>query len=297
MAFNGSGTFTVDTVGTPFVYDTVIDFLTVNNVLAELEQALSLTVCKDGQTTLTGDLSMSGFRLTNLGSPIHRLDAPTVESSLNRTFSYNGSVGGTANAITVSLLAAPASYVAGMRFTFVAGSTNTGAVTINVSALGVKNVMKPFAVALTAGDIIAGQIVDVQYDGTQFIIMSPLYAEGSWTPSVGGTATYTNQIGRWTKNGRLMHVTGLLTINTIGTGSTSVISGLPLSAANLSADQAVGVSDFASLATNVVWMGARVNTNAATVTLRSLTAAGASAASNAVLGNGSSVTFGGTYII
>lgn len=296
MAFNGSGQFTVDTVGTPFVYDTVIDFSVVNSVLAELEQALSLTVCRDGQSTMSGDISFGGFRLENLGAPVNQFDAVNANVAINNSFTYTSSATGTANAITLSFTPAPSSYVAGMQYTFIASATNTGAVTVNINSLGAKNVTKPFAVALSAGDIITGQMVTIRYDGTQFIVLSPLYAEGSWTPSVGGTATYTAQAGRWTKIGRVYHINGSMTINTIGTGSTSVISGLPVAAANISSDQAVAVSDFSTLATNVVWLGARVNTNAATITLRSLTAAGASAATNAVLGNGSSVTIGGTYI-
>lgn len=53
------------------------------------------------------------------------------------------------------------------------------------------------------------------------------YEEGTWTPSVGGTATYTIQTGRYTKIGSLVHVTLNLVINSIGTGSTTEISGLP----------------------------------------------------------------------
>lgn len=53
------------------------------------------------------------------------------------------------------------------------------------------------------------------------------YAEGTWTPSVGGTATYSTQTGTYTKIGRVVYFQCILLINTIGTGSTSTISGLP----------------------------------------------------------------------
>jgi hypothetical protein len=53
------------------------------------------------------------------------------------------------------------------------------------------------------------------------------YEEGTWTPSLGGTATYTNQAGNYTKIGQLVTVTFRLTVLAIGTGSTSSISGLP----------------------------------------------------------------------
>lgn len=56
------------------------------------------------------------------------------------------------------------------------------------------------------------------------------YEEGTWTPSLGGTATYTLQSGRYTKIGRLVSVSGRLTVNSIGSGDTGTISGLPFTA-------------------------------------------------------------------
>jgi hypothetical protein len=57
------------------------------------------------------------------------------------------------------------------------------------------------------------------------------YEEGTWTPSVGGTATYTTQTGFYTKTGRQVTIWADLTILLIGTGSTSQISGNPFTPA------------------------------------------------------------------
>lgn len=297
MGFNGSGSFSITTVGNPVEYNTVASETMFNDTMTEIATGLSTAICRDGQSTITQDIPFNTFRLTNLGAASSRLDALNAQSAVLNSATYVTTVGGTGDAITITPTIALTAYAAGMRYTFVAGASNTGATTINVSGLGVKSITKQNAVALSPSDIVSGQLVEIQYDGTRFVMMSPAYAEGSWTPSVGGTATYTTQIGRYTKVGRLVYVHGLLTINAIGTGSTSVISGLPFTSANLSLNQALAISDFASLAANVVWIGARVDTNATTIQLRSLTAAGASAASNAVLGDGSSVTLSGAYII
>jgi hypothetical protein len=53
------------------------------------------------------------------------------------------------------------------------------------------------------------------------------YEEGTWTPSLGGTATYTTQVGRYTKTGRVVVASFIVGINTIGTGSDTTLSGLP----------------------------------------------------------------------
>ena len=58
------------------------------------------------------------------------------------------------------------------------------------------------------------------------------YEEGTWTPTLGGTATYLAQTGSYTKVGRLVFVRGTLYINAIGTGTTNSLSGLPFTAAD-----------------------------------------------------------------
>jgi microcystin-dependent protein len=84
-------------------------------------------------------------------------------------------VGGTANAITLSYAAGPTAYVQGEKFAFKATATNTGATTINVSSLGAKNLYKQTSggpAPLSGGEIQTGQIVEIEYDGTQFQITS-----------------------------------------------------------------------------------------------------------------------------
>jgi len=53
------------------------------------------------------------------------------------------------------------------------------------------------------------------------------YEEGTWTPSIGGTATYTIQDGMYIKIGRLVYIQAKIQINVLGTGSTTLVSGLP----------------------------------------------------------------------
>lgn len=88
--------------------------------------------------------------------------------------------GGTANAHTLTPAGTYTAYFDGMRFRFEAGNSNTGATTLNVSGLGAANVVKLEPTdgtydALVAGDIVAGQIYDVVYDGTNthFLVINP----------------------------------------------------------------------------------------------------------------------------
>src|SRR5260221_5512069 len=97
-------------------------------------------------------------------------------------------VGGTANAITLSFAVAPASYVQGEKYAFKASGANTGATTVNVNALGAKNAFKKSptgpATSCTGGEIQSGDIVELEYDGTQF----QLLANATFS---GGTLTAT----------------------------------------------------------------------------------------------------------
>jgi hypothetical protein len=117
------------------------------------------------------------------------------------------------------------------------------------------------------------------------------YSEGTWTPSVGGSATYIAQTGTYTKIGRLVFVRASITINAIGSGSNVNITGLPFAVA--SGDHNLVVGYFASIATSVVWL--TVSLSGSTAALFSTTAAVATLTQNAILQNGARVEFSGCY--
>lgn len=81
------------------------------------------------------------------------------------------SVGTDSYAITLS--PAPTAYTTGMVIQFKAGTANTGAATLNVNSLGAKTIKKNYNTDLATGDIVANQLVQVCYDGTNFQLMSP----------------------------------------------------------------------------------------------------------------------------
>lgn len=105
---------------------------------------------------------------------------------------------GSANAYVAAFSPIPIALVAGMQLTFKANFTNTGAATLNPNSLGATAIKKFGATALVAGDIISGQIVQAEYDGTNFQLLS--------TPSVLNT-----KIG----NKLAFDLTGASVINTI----------------------------------------------------------------------------------
>jgi hypothetical protein len=124
------------------------------------------------------------------------------------------------------------------------------------------------------------------------------YEEGTWTPSIGGTATYLGQTGFYRKIGSLVFVSGYLNINVIGTGSTSTISGLPF---NPNASAAINECVFAvakaeSLSASVTSISLRNNGTDILSTYR--TSASASGTVNgAYIQNSTEINFSGCYLI
>ena len=124
------------------------------------------------------------------------------------------------------------------------------------------------------------------------------YEEFDWTPSVGGTATYTQREGKGTKIGRQVHLHCEMVINTIGTGSTSVISGIPVAYTHrttVPAYGSVGSVYAQTLSQNVVDLKVRIASAGVTAIMESLTAAGVSHSAAAVIGNGTVIVFDITY--
>ena len=122
------------------------------------------------------------------------------------------------------------------------------------------------------------------------------YEEGTWTPSVGGNATYTVQNGKYTKIGNTVYIEGHLQIATLGTGSTTTMSGLPF-AAGATVEGGLTVTYFSSLAVNVISLVLGVDANSTNTTAYSRTTAGTGSASVAIYGNSARIFFYGHYFI
>lgn len=81
---------------------------------------------------------------------------------------------GAVNALVATLSPALGAYAAGVLVQVKVANTNTGATTINVNALGAKTIKKGQGTTdLVAGDIVAGQVISLEYDGTNFQLQSP----------------------------------------------------------------------------------------------------------------------------
>src|SRR6185436_18606360 len=84
----------------------------------------------------------------------------------------------------------PTGYVIGNHYFFKANTVNTGAATINFNALGaqaIKKVPGGITTALNDGDICAGQIVELAWDGTNMQMLSPSCAANQKIRTIGAS--------------------------------------------------------------------------------------------------------------
>lgn len=79
---------------------------------------------------------------------------------------------GTGNTYAIAYTVGPTAYVKGEVFRFFAHLTNTGAATLNINALGTRALLRADGSAVAPGEIVAGQVVSVAYDGVNFLAIS-----------------------------------------------------------------------------------------------------------------------------
>ena len=172
MSYNGSGTFNINSAGQPVVSGTVISSTAFNALTADLGTGLTTALTKDGQTTPTANIPMGTYKITNLGAGTVATDAVRLSQLQNFSTGTLITVAGT-DTITGTVSPSLTAYTAGQIFSFVVGTTNTGAVTLNIDGLGAKSVTRTGAIALVAGGMVTGQVALVEYDGTRFQLLDP----------------------------------------------------------------------------------------------------------------------------
>jgi hypothetical protein len=135
-----------------------------------LANGLTTAITKDGQTTVTANIPLAGFKITGLGAATVGTDAvrySQIQSGTDKLITVTGT-----DTLTGTMTPALTAYAAGNQFSFVAANTNTGAVTINIDGVGVKSITKNGTTALVAGNIVANSVVLIEYDGTRFQLLN-----------------------------------------------------------------------------------------------------------------------------
>lgn len=152
----------------------------------------------------------------------------SVAGVQNAQYVYAADAVGT-DSYAITLSPAPAAYVTGQTFFFKAGTANTGACSLNVNGLGAKTIKKAYNSDLVTGDILANQIVQVTYDGTNMQMMSPSAAAGLRVKTIYTTRAYASGAGVQTISGvgfqpKLVQIFAATTTAAQNNGGGAVIS-------------------------------------------------------------------------
>ncbi len=194
MPRNGSGAMSLTSADNPNVAGAVIQAAKMNNTLNDIATALTESICRDGQTTITANLPMSGYKHTGAADGSALTDYASIKNVQNGTPLWC-SVGGTGDAITLSPAPAITAYVAGQEFHFTSSATNTTTVTVAISGLTTKAIQAT-GTALSANDILSGKTYSIIYDGTAFQLSSASNATINGATLVSPTITGTPVIPR-----------------------------------------------------------------------------------------------------
>ena len=133
-----------------------------------------MTTAEGDIDTLQGNVSSVQSSITELESDVESLQNAITELQDDSSLT-TAKATSTDNSNYTATVEGMTEYKTNMVMVIYLGSTNTGAVTVNVNSLGAKNLMKigsaGTAVALEAEDLKANVGYLFQYDGTQFVLL------------------------------------------------------------------------------------------------------------------------------
>ena len=157
----------------------------------DLATGINSCINKDGSNAMTGAMNMGSQKISSLADGTAHTDAVNAGQIQDGGLIFQASDTGSANTYAIALTPAVTAYVAGQVFHFKAANASSGASTLNVNALGAKNIKKKNDQDIAAGDIEQNAIVSVIYDGTSFQMLSQLGTSGGtmddWIISDGST--------------------------------------------------------------------------------------------------------------
>ena len=144
----------------------------------DLATGINTCINKTGANAFTGNANLGSQKITALADGTAHTDGVNAGQIQDGGLIFQATDSGSADAYAIALSPAITAYVAGQEFNFKAGATSTGASTLNVNGVGVKNIKKKNDQAIAAGDIEANAIIKVVYDGTSFQMLSQTATAG-----------------------------------------------------------------------------------------------------------------------
>lgn len=198
----------------------------------DFRDGINACLNKDGSNAVTGNLNIANYRLTAVGAATARTDAPQAAQVQDGDFIWLGTTGGTATAQTATATPAITAYKAGQKFRMQIGSGlgSTGSVatahTININSIGAKNIVNnEDSTNPTLGTWVAGALMELVYDGTNFRITNDPGGWLTYTPTVatdsgGSVSAVTANRAQYRKRGKTIELSLNVSFSTTTVGAT-----------------------------------------------------------------------------
>ncbi len=195
----------------------------------------------------------------------------------------NGEIFGVSAAGTdtyaITLSPVPVAYVQGMRLSFKADVANTGAATLNVNGLGAIDIQTIQGNALTTNEIVANQIVEVEYNTTgpsfrmlsqsALAVVATVYKNGTDTKDASDASTTQNiahGLGKIPKKIRIRAITFAAALTYRPVEAVTVYNGSTQSSVSIYIQQAGGISILSTTFTLNLTQSGSADTQTGTVT-------------------------------
>jgi microcystin-dependent protein len=179
---------------------------TVRKGVAALQVKAGIAAATGAQTTPTADAGWTGLFVVTVANGASTITSGNITPVKNAPFLpvtlpnvpagvqsgqwlYGVDTGGV-NAMVADVTPIPSQLLPGMTVHIRAAATNTGAVTLNLNGLGASSIHRANGAALSAGDINAGMLVQLIWDGSSWQIANYF----GFTSSTVNNNTYTLSI-------------------------------------------------------------------------------------------------------
>lgn len=138
----------------------------------------SLDRSSGGGGAILRNVSMSNHKFTSVADGTALTDSINLKQVQSGEILFFGTTGGTGSAYTLAPSPSIGAYDTGMMFTMKVNATSVASATINISALGVKDIKKYdlFAAAkvdIEASDLKTNVFYNCFYDGTDVVVLNP----------------------------------------------------------------------------------------------------------------------------
>lgn len=254
-------------------------------------------------TTLSASSTVSGtgFSTYLLSPPAIGTTTPAAGKFTDLTSTGNTTIGDastdtfTVYPQTISLINSTAITAASTKTLTLNGGAGSNGIVVDSS----NNVLIGLASAVSGASKL--QTVDgINFPATQVVSSNVNtlddYEKGSWTPSIGGTATYAVQTGTYTKIGNCVFIEARISVTLILTGSATTVSGLPFVSSNTFDRGTVTISTATGCATSVYSLSGEIPNNTSTIIFPARIASGDTSFPN-IFGNNCNIQFSGFYRI